>query len=129
MRVFPRLLLLIAALLELFGGVVHAMAFHKAVAALAASNLASFFGASLKIFWLADSANAVILAAIFALFAWQPQRASRPVIFLLALMPAAIGVLLYAFLGNFFAAPFMLVIAALVFAAGLFWPGPDALQR
>ncbi len=126
MRALPRLLLLIAALLELFGGIVHAMAFHKAIAALAASNLPAFFGGSLKAFWLADSIDALILAALFLLFAAQPQRATRPVILLLALMPASIAVLLYTFLGNFFAAPFMLVIAALVFAAGLFWPRADA---
>ena len=133
MRSFPRLLLAIAALLEAFGAVVHGMAFRKAVAALAASNLAPFFASSLKTFWLNDSADAAILAAIFALFAARPRLAARPVILLLALMPASICALLYVFLGNFVAVPLMAAITALVVVAGLFWPsepaGTTTLQR
>ncbi|HXL98618.1 MAG TPA: hypothetical protein VN932_01710 [Rhizomicrobium sp.] len=118
----PRLLLAIAALLMLFAAVMHALAYRKADAAVAVSNLAAFFGASLRTFWLNDSAVTAIVAAICILLVVRPQAASRAVILLLALIPATIGVLLYIFLGNFFAAPFMLVVAALVFAAGLSWP-------
>ena len=119
---FARLLLVLAVLLLLFGTAMHGLAFPRAEAAVAGSNLPAFFGASLKAFWLNDCADMLILAALLSLFAWRPQMTGRATLVLLALLPAAIGALLYVFLGAFFAAPFNLAIAVLVFTAGLFWP-------
>src|SRR2546422_8504756 len=62
-----RLLLSISAALLLFGGVVHAFAFKKAVAAVTDSNLAAFYAKALKGLWLIDSATLIILACLFGL--------------------------------------------------------------
>jgi len=109
----PRLLLGTAALLSGLGGVIHAAAFRKALMALGASNLPAFYAGSSKGLWLADSATLLILAAIFGVVAVRPSAASRPVVLLVALIPAATAVLLYMFLGNFFAGHLLLAIAVL----------------
>ncbi|MGH6872085.1 MAG: hypothetical protein ACREHE_11320 [Rhizomicrobium sp.] len=123
-----RSLLVLAVLLLVFGTVMHGLAIPRAEAAIAGSNLPAFFGGGLKAFWLNDCADMLILAALLALFAWRPRTAGRATLFLLALLPAAIGTLLYVFLGAFFAAPFNLAIAALVFTAGLVWPKPTEIS-
>jgi len=105
------------------GGASHAAAFNRTLAAVATSDLAPFFGGSLKLLWLADSATMFILAALFGLIASRPITATRPVVLLLALIPAATAVLVYLFLGNFFAGHILLVTAAAVFLAGLLFPG------
>ena len=58
-----RLLLAASAALLLFGGAVHALAYKKAVAAVATSNLAAFYAQALKGLWLIDSATLGTLAA------------------------------------------------------------------
>lgn len=115
----PRLLLAIAAAFLAFGGAVHALAFRKAAAAVAASNLATFYGNALKGLWLIDSATLVTLAAAFALIAVRPAMASGGVIALLALIPAATAAFLYYFIGAFAPAHLLLAAAALAFSAGL----------
>lgn len=69
----PRLLLALAALLAAMGAALHASAYKRAVAAVDASNLAPFFGKSLKGLWLGDSATLILVAAIFALIAARPS--------------------------------------------------------
>jgi hypothetical protein len=118
----PRLLLAIAALLSAVGGAMHAAAFRKALMAIASSNLPRFYGGSSKGLWLADSATLFILAVIFGLVAARPSTATRPLVMLVALIPAATAVLLYIFLGGFFAGHLLLAIAALAFFAGLLLP-------
>ncbi len=122
----PRLLLAFAALLAAIGAALHASAYEKTVAAVDVSNLAPFFGKSLKALWLGDSATLILVATIFALIAARPSslatQAIRPVMLLVALIPAATAVLLYVFLGNFFAGHLLLLIAALAFVAGLQFP-------
>lgn len=127
----PRFLLALSSLLSAVGGMIHAAAFRKALAAIDASDLPHFYGASSKGLWLADSATLVILAAIFGLIAARPSMATRPLVVLIAAIPAATAILLYAFLGNFFAGHLLLTIAALTFLAGLQLPGAgvrDTLQ-
>jgi hypothetical protein len=85
------------------GGVAHTAAFHRARTAIETSNLPPFFGKSCKALWLADSTTMFILAVVFGLIAVRPSVATRPVAVLLALIPAAIGVLICTFLGGFFA--------------------------
>ncbi len=118
----PRLLLAVSSLLSAVGGAMHAIAFRKALTAVDASNLPRFYGGSSKGLWLADSATLFILAAIFGVVAARPSTGTRPILMLVALIPAATAILLYTFLGNFFAGHLLLVIAALAFFAGVQFP-------
>lgn len=122
MAMFARALLAVAALALIAGAALHGSAFPKADAAVAASNLPAIFGNSLRVFWLNDSANFLVLSAILALCAIKPASASRALLVLLALMPAAIGALLLRYLGPVFPTLFTLGVAVLVFVAALLWP-------
>ena len=93
----PRLLLAFSSSLMAFGGTMHALAFHRTLSAIAASKLAPFFGNTLKLLWLGDSATMFVLAAIFGLLAVRPAVATRPLVLLVALVPAATAVLIYVF--------------------------------
>jgi hypothetical protein len=114
-----RLLLTASAALLLFGGAVHALAYKKAVAAVAASNLAAFYVQALKGLWLIDSATLVTLAIVFGVLAARPTLASGIVVVLLALVPAATAALLYYFIGSSAPAHLLLVAAALTFFAAV----------
>lgn len=119
----PRILLALCSFVLALGGVAHAAAFGKATKAIAgAANLSAFFGNDFRTLWLADSATLLLLAALFALIAARPSAATRPVVLLLALIPAATGVLIYAFVGNFYAGHLLVGTAAVAFGAGLRLP-------
>jgi len=64
-----------------------------------------------------------ILAVVFGLIAVRPSVATRTVVVLLALIPAVIAVLIYTFLGSFFAGHILFATAAAVLLAGLQFPG------
>lgn len=125
----PRLLLAIASLLMLAGSASHAGAFPRALAAVAASDLAPFFANSLEVLWLADSTTMLVVGSTFGLLAVRPSLAGRPVVIALGMIPAATGALIYTFLGGFFAGHLLLVTAALAVCAGLRWPDPTRLAR
>lgn len=125
----PRLLLAFASLLSATGGALHAAAFKKAQLVITASDLPRFYGGSSKGLWLADSATLLILAVIFGLVAARPSMATRPLVMLVALIPAATAVMLYTFLGGFFAGHLLLVIAALAFLGGLLLPRDHGQSR
>lgn len=112
-----RLLLSLAAMVLAIGGIMHARAFPGTAAAVAKSDLAPFYGNSLKALWLTDSATLLILAVLYLLVAARPGVASRLVIVLTTLIPMATAVFLYVFLGTFFAAHLLLGAAVLVLAA------------
>ena len=95
----------------------HALAYKKAVAAVATSNLAAFYAQALKGLWLIDSATLVTLAIAFGVLAARPALASPAIIALLALIPAATAALLYYFIGPFPPAHLLLFAAALTFSA------------
>jgi len=95
----------------------HALAFPRAVTAIGASNLPMFFGSILKVFWLADSTTMLALAALFGTIAARPAAASPGVIALIAAVPAALAVLIYTFMGGFFAGHILVVVAAAAFVA------------
>jgi hypothetical protein len=119
----PRFLLAFSSLLLAVGGAIHAAAFNRPLAAIATVNLDPFLGASFKALWLADSTTMFILAAVFGLIAAQPSVATRLLVTVLALIPAATAVLIYVFLGGFFAGHILLATAAAAFFAGLQFPG------
>jgi hypothetical protein len=113
-----RFLLGFSSLLAIVGGLMHASAFRKALAAFASSNLQAFFGNSSKALWLGDSSTLIILGAIFGLISIRPAAATGPVIVLLALIPAATAILIYVFVGAFFAGHLLMIIAAAALVAG-----------
>jgi hypothetical protein len=119
----PRLLLCFSSLVLALAAVVHAAAFNRALAAVGKSNLAPFFGTCLESLWLADSTTCLLLSAIFGLIAARPSVATRSVVLLLALIPTATAILIYTFLGPFFAGHFLLLPAVAAFVAGLRLPG------
>jgi uncharacterized membrane protein len=117
-----RLLLVLASLLMGLGAYTHAAAFTKARAALATTPMPLIFAGSFKALWLADSTTMASLTLIFALIAARPNLASRPLTALLALIPAAIGALIYTFVGNFFAGHMLMATAAAVLLAAAMLP-------
>ncbi len=117
-----RLLLGGSSLILALGGPAHASAFNKAAVLLAAANLPPFYAGSFKALWLADSSTLLTLAVTFALIAVRPAAASRPVVLLLALIPAATAGLVYCFVGSFLAAHLLMAAALAAFAAGLLFP-------
>ena len=118
----PRLLLAFSSSLAAAGAVIHAVPFNRAVAAIAAANLRPFYGNTFKALWLGDSTTLFIVAVAFALMAARPTAVTRPVVLLLALIPGAVAILIYVFLGRFFAGHMLLAISALAFVAGLQFP-------
>jgi hypothetical protein len=119
----PRLLLVLSAVLLVAGAVSHAAAFSKVLTVIGAAGLPRFYSGSFKALWLGDSATLFLLAAVFCLIAARPTSASRSVMVLVALIPAAMSALLYAFLGNFFAGHLLLAVAVFALVAGMRLPG------
>jgi hypothetical protein len=99
------------------GGYVHAAAFGKARAQLAQTSLPAFFSGSFQALWLADSTTMASLMLLFGALAIRPELASRSVTAMLALIPAAIGALIYVFVGSFFAGHMLVATALLVVVA------------
>ncbi len=118
----PRFLLILAAVLLIAGAASHAAALNKALPIIDASGLPPFYSGSFKALWLADSATLLVLAAIFIVITARLDIAIRSLLILLAFIPLATAVLLYTFLGNFFAGHLLLAIAALVVVAGVRLP-------
>jgi hypothetical protein len=59
------------------------------------------------------------LAALLGALAVRPNAAAKPIVLLLSLIPLFVVILIYIFLGGFFAAHLLLATAILVFVAGL----------
>jgi hypothetical protein len=118
----PRLLLALSALVLFAGGLVHARAFGKALSALAAVSLPPFYANSFKALWLIDSATLIALAVVFSFIAVRPTAATRWVVVLLALIPAAIAALVYIFVGGFFPVYMLTAAAVMALVGGLRLP-------
>src|SRR6478735_10510913 len=103
-----RALLLLPAGLLVLGGAMHLAAFNKAGAAVAGSNLPPFFGNALKALWVMDSCGMFAIAAVCVTLILRPESASPLIVGLVALIPLSTALLLYGFLGNFFAAHMLL---------------------
>ncbi len=116
---FPRLLLGFTALLLTVGGLMHAAAFNRTLSVLAAGSLPPFYTESFKVLWLSDSTTLICVAVVFGFIAARPSVATRWVIVLLALVPAAISVLLYIFMGSFFPAHILAIAAVCAIWAGM----------
>jgi hypothetical protein len=114
-----RVLLALPAALLAVGGATHLLAFPKAADAVAASNLPAFFGNSLKALWVMDSCGMFVLSAICGTLVARPAHASRAIVALLSLIPLSTAALLYAFIGNFFAAHMLSAAGAAMAAAAI----------
>jgi len=119
MMALSRFLLAAASALLALAGLMHAKAFSGAAAAVAGSNLQSFYAVSLKALWLIDSATLLVLAAVLGLIAVRPGLAGRAVILLLALIPAATAAFQYVFIGRFLPAHLFVAAAVMMIIAGL----------
>jgi hypothetical protein len=114
-------LLVIAAMLLMAGGVLHALAFGSAEAALSTSAMPPFYSNSFRALWLIDSATLISLGLLLVLIAIRPASVVGWVLYFLALIPLATAALIYTFVGSFFA-PHVLVTAGLfVVIAGTRW--------
>ena len=111
MKLVSRLLFAVSALILAFGAFVHTSAFGKVSAAVAKSDLPTFFGKGFKVLWLQDSALQIIFAVVFAVLAIRPAAAPRWVVFMLALLLLTTVALVYYFIGNFIAGHLFLVAA------------------
>ena len=118
-QIGSRLLLSLAAVLLLAGGVAHAVAFPNAARVIEGSNLPSFFAGAYKGLWLGDSTNLVGLALAFGFAAARPASCSRAVIFLLALLPIATAASIYSTLGSFWPAHVLLASGTAALLGGL----------
>lgn|GEM_PF-1068388 len=126
---FARVLLVFTALLLAFAASIHASAFTKTFSFVDASTLPRSVINGFKVLWLADSAIQLVLAATFGFVAVRPAAARRPVIVLLALIPAATAGLLYTFMGPFIGPHVLLASAVTAVLAGLQYPGVDTSVR
>jgi len=125
-RNLSRLLYALSALIFGFGGVMHALAFvRKALPTIAASNLAPFFQAELKTLWLCDSTTLVALAVLFGYLSVKPCAMSRTLVWLVALVPAGTTLLLYTFLGPFYAGHLLLAATVMAVLASALSPETD----
>jgi hypothetical protein len=122
MKMLPRILLAFAAVILILGGAMHAAAFKRASAAIAAVNLIPLYANSFRALWLIDSATLFILALLFGVLAFRPRLATRSIVILLALIPAATALLIYNFVGSFFPAHMLITAAIAVFVSGLQFP-------
>jgi hypothetical protein len=122
MASIPTLLLGLTSLILGFAGVAHAVAFRRATSAVASSGLMPFFSGTFLSLWLIDSANCLVLAALFGYVAAHPSPTMRPVVLALALMPAASAILIYKFLGSFYAGHLLLAAAVAAFLAAATLP-------
>lgn len=119
-----RSLLALSAAIFAFGALMHALAFFaKASAGIDRAQVAPFMGAELKVLWLADSTTLLALALLTGLLALKPAAGTGPLIVLVAAIPAASTLLLYAFLGPFYAAHLLLAASAMTVIAGAVSPG------
>jgi hypothetical protein len=94
-------------------------------AAVAKSDLIPFAAKSLRILWLEDSVVLLVLAIAFAFIAAWPSAATKWVIVLIALIPAATAVLVYYFAGSFIAGHILLAAATLAILGGSQYPAAN----
>jgi hypothetical protein len=108
-----------AVALLVAGAAIHAAAFRKLVPVVNASGLPAFHASSYKALWLSDSATLFLLGIILAAMSMQRQIAAGWLLLLFAAIPLATAVLLYAFLGSFFAGHLLVGISVLIALAAV----------
>ena len=124
----PRILLVVAALIQGAGGVIHALAFAKAETVLENVSAPAFYVNSFKALWLGDSVTLVAVAFILLCITARPALASRWVVGLLALFPVGTALLVYNFVGAFLPAHTLMVAGFLMLLAAYYFPPQSAAQ-
>ena len=115
----PRGLLAGASAIFGIGGALHAAAFFSSAGRrIDGAALPAFMRAELKVLWLADSTTLISLALVYGFLAANPRRGDGPTVALVALIPGATTLLLYAYLGPFYAGHLLLAGTAMAAAAG-----------
>lgn len=126
----PRLMLAASAAIFAFGGVMHAVAYSaKALYSINGSNLSPFLASEIKVLWLADTTTLIGLALVFGFIAAKPTTVTRIVIVMLAVIPAGTTLLLYLFLGPFYAGHMLLAACAMVVISGLLMPATNTATK
>jgi len=115
-----RILLGASAAILLAAAVIHASAFPSVTPTIEAAQLPPFHAGAYKALWLVDSTNLAALALLYAFVALRPAAATPGVIVISALAPLAAGILLYTYLGAFFAGHLMVATWLLASVAALF---------
>ena len=113
-----RLVLALCAILLLFGAFAHARAFRGAAAAADHANLRTIYVQDFKTLWLADSGTLATVALFFAMLAIRPAVSRRVLLVIVALIPAATAVLIYTFVGSFYAGHLLIGTALAAAIAG-----------
>jgi len=121
-----RFLLAIPALIFAVGASIHGGVAPVAATRINSSNLSPLLAAQLKALWIADSTTLFALAFVFAALAISPSSASRRLILLLAIPTAAESVVVFYFLGSFFAGYLLSVASVCIIIAGLIKPSSEA---
>ena len=103
-----RLVLALCAFIFAVGGLLHAKAFRGAEAAIGRANLPSIYARDFKALWLADSTTLLTVAAFFVVTALRPAASSKALLLLVCVIPAATAVLIYIFVGSFYAGHLLL---------------------
>jgi len=115
----PKLLFAFASAILALGGIAHATVFGKALTALANADIRPAMAGAFKALWLADSTTCITVAVTFAYIALRPSVIAGRLAMLLALVPGFTAILIYVFLGNFYAGHMLLAAAIAAFLAGL----------
>jgi hypothetical protein len=123
MKLLSRILLSISALVFAFGAYIHTSAFGRMSDAVAKSDLPPFFGNGFRTLWLMDSSVQIISAIVFAFVAIKPTAATKPIVFLIALVPLATSVVIYYFIGNFIGGHLFLAGSLAAILGALLKPG------
>jgi len=113
-----RALLAVSAAIFALGGWMHARAYLHSARAYLDAGPNPFVAAELKALWLADSTTLLGLAVLVGCLVARPRLASGSAIALLALVPAGTTVLIYLFLGSFYAAHMLAIGTFTLLLAG-----------
>lgn len=117
-----RVLLVLAAVLLVGGGIIHAHAFGKALSIIGSAHLPDLYARFFKALWLCDSTTLIVTGLFFALVAARPSIAGRWAIALVALIPAATALLVYVFVGNFLPGHILVTASLLAIVAAFRLP-------
>jgi hypothetical protein len=127
MKLLGRILLAFSAIVLAVGAWIHTAGFDRMSAGVAKSDLSPFLGRGFKVLWLQDSTIAIVLAIVFAVVALRPAAASKPVIFVLAIVPVITAALTYYFIGTLFGGHIFLVSGVAEILGRLLYPAAKRL--
>ncbi len=114
-----RILLGAAALVLISSALLHASAYGRVDAGVAASALAPLLGNAYRALWMADSTTTAIVGVLAGMLALKPALATPSVVSVLAVVPAATAVCIYHFLGAFAPGHLMVTAALLMVVAAI----------